>query len=50
MGKLQNNTKGTFMVQTRSQSKGVKTPMVRTSPNATNKRVQEIKPIIIDDE
>ena len=38
------------MVQTRSQSKGVKTPVVRTSPNATNKRVQKIKPIITDDE
>ena len=38
------------MVLTRSQSKGVKTPMVKASPNATNKRVQEIKPIIIDDE
>ena len=44
------NTKGTFMVHTKSQSKGVKTPMVKESPNATNKRVQEIKPIIIDDE
>ena len=38
------------MVQTRSQSKGVKAPMVKKTPNSTNKRVQEIKPIIIDDE
>ena len=45
-----NNTKGAFMVQTRSQSKGVKTPMVKESPNSTNKSVQEIKPIIKDDE
>ena len=46
----QNNAKATFMVQTRSQSKGVKAPVVKRSPNSTNKRVQEIKPIIIDDE
>ena len=46
----QNNAKATFMVQTRSQSKGVKAPMVKRSPNAINKRVQDIKPIIIDDE
>ena len=38
------------MVQTRSQSKGVKAPMVKKTPNSTNKRVQEIRPIIIDDE
>ena len=46
----QNNAKDVFMVQTRSQSKGVKAPMVKESPNSTNKWVQEIKPIIIDDE
>ena len=39
-----------FMVHTRSQSKGVKAPMVKKTPASTNKRVQEIKPIIIDDE
>ena len=38
------------MVQTRSQPKGVKAPVVKKTPNSTNKRVQEIKPIIIDDE
>ena len=38
------------MVQTRSQSKGVKAPMVKTIPNWTSKRVQDIKPIIIDDD
>ena len=46
----QNNAKGTFIVQTRSQLKVVKAPMVKKTPNSTNKRVQEIKPIIIDDE
>ena len=46
----QNNAKDAFMVQTRSQSKGVKAPMVKKTPNSTNKRVQEIKPRIIDDE
>ena len=39
-----------FMVQIRSQSKGVKALVVKKTPNSTNKRVQEIKPIIIDDE
>ena len=38
------------MVQTRSQSKGVTAPVVKRSPNSTNKGVQAIKPIIIDDE
>ena len=38
------------MVQTRSHSKGVKAPMVKKTPTLTNKRVQEMKPIIIDDE
>ena len=38
------------MVQTRSQSKGVKAPVVEKTPTSTNKKVQEIKPIITDDE
>ena len=46
----QNNAKGMFMVQTRSQSRGVKAPVVKKTPTSTNKRVQEIKPLIIDDE
>ena len=46
----QNNVKATFMVQTRPHSKGVKAPMAKKSPNSTNKMIQEIKPIIIDDE
>ena len=46
----QNKAKDTFMVQTRSQSKGVKAPMEKTTPNSTSKRVQDIKPIIIDDD
>ena len=45
----QDNAKTTFMVQTRAQSKGVKVPVVKKSSNATRKREQEIKPIIIDD-
>ena len=46
----QNDAKATFMVQTRSQTKGVKAPMAKKSPKLINKQVQEIKPIIIDDE
>ena len=46
----QNNAKDTFLVQTRSWSEGVKAPVVKKTPNSTNKRVQEIKPIIIDDD
>ena len=45
----QDNAETTFMVQTRSQSKGVKAPMVKRSPDSTSKKEQEIKPIIIDD-
>ena len=45
----QNNARDTFMVQTRSGSKGVKASMVKTTPNSTSKRVQDIKLIIIDD-
>ena len=40
--------KDTFMVQTRSQSKGVKAPMEKITTNSTSKKVQDIKPIIID--
>ena len=46
----QNKAKDMFMVQTRSQSKGVKEPMEKTTPNSTSKKVQDIKPIIIDDD
>ena len=48
-GNYQNNAEATIMVQTRSQSKGVKAPMVKRSPNSTNRKEQEIKPIITDD-
>ena len=44
----QNNAEAAFMAQTRSQSKGVKAPMVRRATNYSNGRKQEIKPIIID--
>ena len=46
----QNNARDIFMVQTRSQSKGMKAPVVKKTPNSTTKRVQDIKPIIIDDD
>ena len=46
----QNNAKAAFMAQTRSQSKGLKAPMAKRSPNSINKKVQEIKPITIDDD
>ena len=46
----QNNAKAAFMVQTRSQTKGMKAHMAKRSPSSINKRVQEIQPIIIDDE
>ena len=45
----QDNAEATFMVQTRSQSKGVKAPMVKRSSNSTNRKEQEVKLIIIDD-
>ena len=45
----QNNKNATFMVQTRSQSKGVRVPTVQKAPNPSNRGEQEIKPIIIDD-
>ena len=37
------------MVHTRSQSRGVKAPMVKGSPDSTNRKEWEMKPIIIDD-
>ena len=37
-----NNAKATFMVQTRSQSKGVKAPGVKKSSNSSNRQEQEI--------
>ena len=47
----QNIAKDTFMVQTRSQSKGVKAPMVKKTPTSHKQNgYKEIKPIIIDDE
>ena len=46
----QNKAKDMFMVQTRSQAKGVKPPVKRTTTNPTSKKVQDIKPIIIEDE
>ena len=46
----QNKAKDMFMVQTRSKSKGVKAPMEKTTPNSTSKKVQDIKPILIDDD
>ena len=43
-GKYQDNAETTFMVQTRTQSKSVKTPVVKKSSNSTKGREQEIKP------
>ena len=37
------------MVQTRLQSRGVKAPMVKKSPNSTHRKEQEVNPTIIDD-
>ena len=45
----QNNAEATFMVQSRSQSRGVKAPMLKGSPDSTNRKEQEMKPIIIND-
>ena len=39
-----------FMVQTRSQTKGVKAPTKRKSASSTWKKVKNIKPIIIEDD
>ena len=44
----QDKKKAAFMVQTRSESKGVKAPTVKKASNPSNRREQEIKPIIID--
>ena len=37
----QDNAEATFMVQTRSQSKGVKAPITKESPNSMNRKEQE---------
>ena len=39
-----------FMVQTRSQAKGVKPPTKGKSASSTQKKVQDIEPIIIEDD
>ena len=44
----QDKTQDTFMVQTRSQAKGVKSPAKVKSTSSTHKKVQDIKPIIIE--
>ena len=46
----QNKTQDTFMVQTRSQAKGVKAPAKRESVSSIQKKVKDIKPIIIEDD
>ena len=38
------------MAQTRSQTKGVKAPTKRESASSMWKKVQDIKPIIIEDD
>ena len=43
-------TQDTFMVQTRLQAKGVKSPTKGKSTDSTCKKVQDIKPIIIEDD
>ena len=45
----QDKTQDTFMVQTRSQAKCVKSPMKGKSTDSTCKKVQDINPIIIED-
>ena len=47
----QNDVKGTFMVQTCSQSraKGVKAPSMQKASNPSNKGEKETKPLITDD-
>ena len=45
----QNKTQNNFMVQTRSQAKGVNSPVKGKSTDSTCKKVQDIKPIIIED-
>ena len=46
----QDETQDMFMVQTRSQAKGVKAPIKRKTTDSTHKKVQDIKPIIIEDD
>ena len=46
----QDKAQDTLMVQTRSQAKGVKSPMKRKTTDSTHKKVQDIKPIIIEDD
>ena len=46
----QDKTQDMFMVQTRSQAKGVKSPIKGKSMDSTCKKVQDIKPIIIEDD
>ena len=46
----QDETQDTFMVQTRSQAKGVKTPLKKKTADSTCKKVQDIKLIIIEDD
>ena len=46
----QDKTQDMFMVQTRSQAKGVKNPMKKKTTDSTCKKVQDIKPIIIEDD
>ena len=46
----QDKAQDTFMVQTRSQAKGVKPPVKRKTTDSTCKKVQDIKPITIEDD
>ena len=46
----QRKTQDTFLVQTRSQAKGVKSPIKTTATDSTQKKVQDINPIIIEDD
>ena len=46
----QSKTQDTFLVQTRSQAKGIKPPMKRKTTDSTSKKEQDIKPIIIEDD
>ena len=46
----QNKTQDRFMVQTRSQAKGVKAPTTRELACSMQKKVKDINPIIIEDD
>ena len=46
----QDKTQDTFMVQTRPQAKGMKSPAKGKSTSSTHKEVQDIEPIIIEDD